>query len=421
MDYGEKMIEALQDNRLQESERFFEQALESDSDEQLYALAESLYELGFLVETKKVYEKLLEIYPKEDELRVGLAEVAVESNQIDIALELLTSILKDSPAYPQSLLALADLYQIQGLYEVSEQKLWEAKELLPEEGIVTFALAELHFSMGKYAQAIRDYEELLEQGYHEYAGVNLAGRCGNAYSSLGDLEQAIPYLEKSVEESQTADGLFELAFTYMQHKEYKRASEIFYQLKELDPHYTSLYPYLAKCLEEEVQLEKAAEVIEEGTRLDSYNPELYAFGASIMVKLDQTNRADEYYLKAIELDPENESTLLAYTNFLLNQEEFAQTVEFIKKRVTDEEADPQFYWNLAIAQEALENYEQAGAMYQMAYPAFRQNSAFLKSYCFFLREEGNQTTIKDVLTDYLQLEPADDEMLALFEEINSNL
>lgn len=420
MNNGQKMLEALQNNQLDEANDFFKRALATDSDEQLYHLADDLYHLGFLEETQMIYKQLLALYPEDNELKIGLAEIAIEANEIDSAMDWLLDIPEESETFPQALLVLADLYQVQGLYEVSEQKLLKAKDILPDEPVIQFALAELHFSMGKYAQAIRAYEELMIQGYHEFTGVNLANRCGSAYSALGDLDQAVEYLEQSVEENETVNGLFELGVTYMQQKEFKRANEMFFKLKDLDPSYTSVYPNLAQSLEEENQLEKAAEVIQEGLRMDQYNYELFAIGAEVALKLEQEETAEDYYLEAIALAPENESLQLAYSNLLLKQERIEETVNLIDQALQNGQSDPQFYWNLAVANEKLEEYDKAEKAFEQAYPAFRQNKDFLKSYIYFLREAGNRTTIKQAVTDYLLIEPSDEEILGMLEEINTN-
>lgn len=420
MNNGQKMLEALQNNQLDEANEFFKQALATDSHEQLYHLAEDLYHLGFLEETQMIYKQLLALYPKDDELKIGLAEIAIEANEIDSAMDWLLDIPEESEIFPQALLVLADLYQVQGLYEVSEQKLLKAKDILPDEPVIQFALAELHFSMGKYAQAIRAYEELMIQGYDEFTGINLANRCGSAYSALGDLDQAVEYLEQSVEENETVNALFELGVTYMQQKEFKRAIEMFFKLKDLDPSYTSVYPNLAQSLEEENQLEKAAEIVQEGLRMDQYNYELFAIGAEVALKLEQEETAEEYYLEAMALVPENESLQLAYSNLLLKQERLEETVSLIEKALGNGQSDPQFYWNLAVANEKMEEYVQAEKAFEQAYLALRQNKDFLKTYIYFLKEAGNRTTIKQVLTDYLSIEPSDEEMLGILEEINTN-
>ncbi|SEK36440.1 Tetratricopeptide repeat-containing protein [Carnobacterium iners] len=420
MHNGNKMIEALENNQLEEANAFFAQSLEVDSDEQLYDLADNLYHLGFLEETKQIYKQLLETYTEDDELKIGLAEIEIESNNIDEAMEWLLQVSEMSESYPQALLVHADLYQVQGLYEASEQKLLKAKELLPEEPVIFFALAELYFSMGKYTQAIHGYEELLAQGYNEFSGITLASRCGASYSALGDLEQAALYFEQSVEENETVDALFELGITYYQQKEFKRGNELFFKLKKLDPSYTSVYPNLAKGLEEENQLEKADEVIREGLQMDQYNDELFTVGAEIAIKLEDEETAEEYYLKAQALAPDNEGLQLAYTNLLLKQERFEDAIKLIEEALSHEQVDPQFYWNAALAYDKLENYEKAEYSFKQGHSFLNQNKEFLKSYIYFLREAGERVVIKTVLAEYLVLEPSDEEMLELLESNNTN-
>lgn len=420
MHNGDKMIEALESNQLEEANSFFEQALRDDSDEQLYDLADNLYHLGFLEETKRIYKKLLETNNEDDELKIGLAEIEIEANNVDEAMEWLLQVSEISESYPQALLVHADLYQVLGLYEASEQKLLAAKELLPEEPVIKFALAELYFSMGKYAQAVHGYEELMTQGYNEFSGITLASRCGASYSALGDLEQAALYFEQSVEENETVDALFELGITYYQQREFKRANELFFKLKELDPSYTSVYPNLARGLEEENQLEKAAEVIREGLKMDQYNYDLFAVGAEIAVKLEDEDVAEDYYLKAQALAPENEGLELAYINLLLKQERFEDAILIIEKALSHEQVDPQFYWDAALAYDKLENYEKAEQSFKQAHSSLNQNKEFLKSYIYFLRESGERVVIKTVLSEYLVLDPSDGEMLEILEAINTN-
>ncbi len=420
MSHGQKMIQFLQDKQLEQATAEFNLALQHDNKEELYLLADSLYELGFLKETRTIDLQLLNADPYNDELKISLAEIAIEEDDVDQAMEWLSQIGETSQAYPQSLMVQADMYFVQGLYEVSEQKLLQAQDILGDEPVIQFALAELHFAMGKDAQAIRGYEALMEKGYTEFSGINLAGRSGNAYSALGDFDEAVLYLEQSVEEDEKTDTLFQLGFTYLQKKDNQRAVETLFQLKELDPSYTSLYPYLAVGLEEENRLEKAAEVIQEGLQYDRYNPDLYLQGANIAIKLENEELAEQYFKEAITLAPDNAVYLLGYANLLLKQERYEETIAMVQAKLKEEVVDPQFYWNLAQANNGLENYEAAGAGYKKAYPSFRQNADFLREYIDYLREEGNRDIIKEVLGDYLVLEPTDEEMVTLLESINGN-
>src|SRR5699024_9516953 len=95
-----------------------------------------------------------------------------EGNELE-AFEWIDSVEKNSPFYPQALLVSADYYQVLDLPEVSKQKLLEAKELLPNEPVIEFALAELLFAAGEYKEAIASYEGLLVQNHFEFAGTSI--------------------------------------------------------------------------------------------------------------------------------------------------------------------------------------------------------------------------------------------------------
>lgn len=407
MSYSQKMIDSLQNDQLSEAEELFILALEQDSIDELYQLSDSLYQLGFLEQTKRVLHHLLDHKPQDDEIRVNLAEIAIEEGNELEAIEWLQAIDKDSEVYPQALLVSADYYQVLDLPEVSEQKLLEAQSILENEPVILFALAELHFTMGKYAQAIREYEQLLTMGEENLAGIHLVSRLGSAYSALGDWENAIGYLEEAVEVDDTVDTLFQLGFTYFQIKEYPRANECLYKVKEMDHSYTSLYPYLAKGLDEENQLDKASEIIEEGLLQDKTNYQLYLIGAEVELKRSNEVKAEQYYKLALELDPDNETISLQYTNFLLHQERYEETVEFVQKALTELDADPQLHWNLAVAQNELEEYDAARRAYDKAYPYFDTNIEFLKQYFFFLREEGQIEKSREVGIRYLEFRSDD--------------
>ncbi|WP_208560104.1 tetratricopeptide repeat protein [Marinilactibacillus kalidii] len=420
MSYSQKMIDALQNEQLKEANQYLEQAIQNDKIDDLYQLADSLYQLGFLEETKRVLHHLLD-QSNDDEIKVNLAEIAIEEGNELEAIEWLQAVDKNSEVYPQALLVSADYYQVLDLPEVSEQKLLEAQQILPNEPVILFALAELHFTMGKYAQAIREYEQLLTDGEDTVAGIHLVTRLGSAYSALGDWENAIGYLEEAVEVDDQIDTLFQLGFTYFQIKEFQRSNESFNKVKEMDHSYTSVYPYLAKGLEEENQIEKAAEVVNEGLLQDKTNYQLYLIGAEIEIKRNDSEKAEAYYKAAMALDPENESISLQYTNFLNHQERYEETVEWIQKALTELDADPQFYWNLATAQDALEEFEAASRAFEKAYPYFDTNATFMKQYFFFLREEGKMTESRNIGRQYLELESNDLEIQEILNNEQSDL
>ena len=127
--YSAQMLDAIEGGQLERAHELLRLAQTNDDDETQFNLAEELYGIGFTPEAKQLYESLLGKYPDEGDVLTALADIAVTDGDSDAALEYLSRIHPDNPAYVQALLAVADLYQTQGLYEVSAQKLREAAQL----------------------------------------------------------------------------------------------------------------------------------------------------------------------------------------------------------------------------------------------------------------------------------------------------
>lgn len=409
--YSKQMIEAIQNEDLELADSYLEKALAEDNEEELYSLIETLYDLGFLTETRQVVTHLLAQFPEEDGLKITLAEIAIEEGAELEAFEWLEQVDMTSPYYAQALLVSADYYQTLDLPEVSKQKLLEAKELLPDEPVIDFALGELLFASGNYKEAITYYENLLTAHHMDFAGTSIHGRLGNAYGAIGDLDNAVDYLNEAVDMQETSDHLFQLGYIYFQKKDYTRSGELFHKVKELDPSYTSVYAYLAKGYLEEHTEEKALEVIKEGIYYDKENPLLYSMGAEASLAQGDAQAAEDYYVKAIDRDPENLSTTLHLSNLYLEQERYTEALDLMEMKLETGEEDPQLFWNSAKAYNGEEDFEKARINYDKAYYSLKDTPAFVKEYAAFLREDGDREGFIREAKRYLALNPDDLEVL----------
>lgn len=412
--YSEKMLTALKDENLSEANLMFEEALKKDEPEILSSLAEELQSLGFLDEAKRVLEKLLKDFPEEDVFYLSLAEIAIENDDIDGAFEYLEQIDTNSENYLESLLVTADLYQVLGIPEVSEAKLLQAKTIAPEEPLITFALAELHFSANQLGEAINDYGQLQKQGIEEIANISIDERIGTAYSIMGGFEEAIPFLERALEKEHTSDRLFQLGFTYYQIHDHQKAINYLQELITLDPQYQSGYYYLADSLKEEELLEEALLAAEEGIKENPYQVELLHLASEIAYRLRDSKKAEELLLQALETGEKTDETLLTLSNLYLNEDQPDKAIEMVSQM--DEEGNPYAAWNLAQAYDELEDFGAAGTYYKQAYEDLAHEPDFLKAYGIFLREDGQLETARVVLTNYLALESGDLEVQSLLEE-----
>ncbi|MGE6629541.1 tetratricopeptide repeat protein [Bacillus sp. NPDC077027] len=358
-------------------------------DEEKAQAAQLYYDWGDIDKALKLISDLHDLYPEESGLTCFYAELLIDADQEEKAISVLETIPAHDAAYPESLLLMADLYQMQGLFEVSEQKLLKAKELLPDEPVIDFALGELYFSQGLSKKAI-DYFHVVAEQKNDIGGVNVYQRLAESLSTAGDFENALEWYEKAVKENTDPNTLFGFGFTAMRAGRTKTAIKQLEELKEIDPSYSSLYMPLAKSYEEEGLYHEALEVVKAGIKMDEYNKELYLYGAKIDLKNGATNEAKQLLQEALALDPgyiEAVHTLLAV---YLNEELFEEMLDLIQEVKNYGEDDPKFNWYAASASLGLEEYQQAAEYFKVALPDFEEERDFLYEYASFLLEEGRQ-------------------------------
>ncbi|HLR89108.1 MAG TPA: tetratricopeptide repeat protein [Atopostipes sp.] len=417
MTYSEKVIEAIQTGNLDEVDELIQLALGADDEETLYLLGNTLFQLGFLEETKRVYNHLIDINPSDDELKIYLAEIEIEDGQELEALELLHSIDPTSSSYSQSLLVQADYYHLNGLPEVSIQKLEEAEELLPEEPVVKFALAEVYFTTAEYQLAANYYEVLIDDNVEEVAGTLINARLGNAYLMLGNYEKAIENLNEALSYKDDPEVYYQLGFAYIQQEEFQKAIDVLNQAKEIDPSLVSVYILLSEAFEQLNQLENSLQAIEEGITINEINIELYLLAAEYAAKLDDYPKAESYYQEALKIEPENERIILKYAEFLNYMASYEDILELFAQVPEQIQQLPEAMWILATANNELDEYDKARNLFDQAYSYLEDNLDFLKDYAFFLREDGRRDKMQEVLEKYTAMNPEyDDDIASLMDD-----
>jgi tetratricopeptide (TPR) repeat protein len=418
MDRVNKIITMLENGQHIEAINEYNVVLTKGKPDEKFLLAEELLQFGFLSESKALVENLLTIYPEEGELLVLLGEILVESGDEEQAILELEKISEHDPSFGQSLLLLADLYQVQGLYEVCERKLLKAKDILPDEVIIDFALGELYSEQGEVTKALKSYEAVLKE-YHEIAGVSVFQRMAELLSASGEFEEALFYYDKAIDEKLEINTLFGYAFTALQAGYNRTSIEKFEELKGLDPEYHSLYLHLAKAYEREEELENSLSAIEEGIKQDEFNKDLFFYGGKIAIKLAKPELAEQYFREALALDPGFTEAALTLNKLFFQQERFEAVIDLISQLDFVDDEEPQLLWDSALAYEKLEEYSYALDKYESAYTFFKNNEAFLNDYGYFLIEEGKNDLAAEIFKQLQKGDPTNGEYADLLDRLLS--
>ncbi|QHT46862.1 tetratricopeptide repeat protein [Bacillus sp. SB49] len=407
MEEIQKAIRQMEAHKTEDAIKTLTNYLPEADEEERFTIAELYMQWGMLEEAKLVLHELIQRYPKELELKVMMAEIHIDLEEDDEAIEILNQFGPEDEDYLQALVQLADLYQAQGLFEVAEQKLLAAKQVEPNSAIIDFALGELAFSNGEYSKCIPYYENAM---HHQpvIGDIEVATRLAEAYAANGEFEQSLEFFQQVEEDN--PDVMFRYGFVAFQANRNDIAIHVWEELIEKDAYFQSVYPLLAQAYEAEGMPAEALEMAKKGLAKDEFNKELYHLAGTLSHRLGNKAEGYKWMREAVALDPGYKEAVLFLIENYKADGDYENIIDLINELIALGEEDPNYLWELAQAYEEEERFEDAYEQYNQAYPSLKEDTDFLKAYGYFLVEDGKMEEGKNVLEEYLKHDPADTEM-----------
>ena len=403
------MLTAIQNQDLEQAQKYFEQALTEDDDQTLLALADYLQSIGFYPQAKEIFLQLRADFP---EVNINLAQIANEDGHIDEAFMHLDIIKPDHPDYLTALLVKADLYDTEGLTEVAREKLLEASQI-SQEPLVIFGLAEIEMNLSDFQAAIQHYAQLDNRAILEETGVSTYERIGRAYASLGKFETAIEFLEKAVEIEFDETTVFEVATLLYDQEEYQRANLYFKQLDSMNPDFAGYEYNYALSLHAEHQTKQALRMLQQGLSKNEFDSQLLLLASHLSDELHDKQAAENYLLKVLETAEDDEEALMRLSNLYLEENRFEDVINLDRADIDSVLTK----WNIAKAYQKLEADTKALEIYDTLIVDLADNSDFLKDYIYILRKFGYDEKVKTFADKYLQLVPDDNDIADLREQL----
>ncbi|KHF40325.1 tetratricopeptide repeat protein [Halalkalibacter okhensis] len=416
MNVLEKAISAIESGSVEQGLEQLEK-LEKNADHQLkHEIAELYHELGHVEKSKKIIDELLMLYPDEGSLYAFAAELLIDMDQEDEAIELLLEIKENDPAFLQAQLLLADLYQMQSLDEVAEQKLLLAAKAAPNETIISYGLGEFYLERGDYIKSI-PYLKKAVHASDRLPNIHVELLLADAYSASGQFEDALKYYETGLKNHLDPNALFGYGFTAYQVGDMILAIEQLEALMALDPDYSSLYPYLAKAYEAEGKLEDAFETLEKGMKVDEFNESLYIHAGKLSFKKQNPVEGEKLLRKVIALNPSNIEAVQTLAAYLKHTESYEELLELMEHMRDYGEEDSLYTWYEATALKEQDDYEKAYERYQEIKESFQDDVDFLEEYGYFLLEYGLRDQAITNFKKVLEFQPERGDIVELLENI----
>ncbi|SER13106.1 Tetratricopeptide repeat-containing protein [Gracilibacillus ureilyticus] len=412
----EVAIDLIHQGEMEEALKLLQSSAKEGNINEKFDVVQIYIELGVQEEARILLEDIIQLEPDNAEAKILLADIFINDNEDEKAITLLNEIDPSSENYVQALLQLADLYQSQGLFEVAENKLIEAKRMSPEEPVIDFALGEFLFSIGEYHKSVIYFEKLISKT-DEFAGINIQARLAEAYALNGDFEQALTHFQNL--KTDDPELLFRYGFLAYKSERYEIAIKTWENLLELELEYPSVYRYLAEAYEEEGLMKEAAEMAETGVEMDPYNKEMWYVAGKILHKTGRTDDAYRLIEEAIHIDQDYYEALLFLIELYKNEGEFERLIDLLVNKVDINQLDGIFHWELAKAYNEEEQYNDALIAYQNAYNKMDKDIDFLRDFGYFLVEEGRISEAVNVFDQYIKMEPADFEVEQYLERLRN--
>jgi len=411
---ADEVIETIDDGDFSKVDSLIKASLLEDDEQTQFSLAETLMSRGLSVQAKTVYEHLLTIYPTEGQILSRLAEIAVSDGDSDQALDYISMITPDSPAYAENLLVSADIYQSQALYEVSEQKLLTGIREFPDEEVFKFALAEVYFDENKFSKALTYYDMLLDLDIKNYSGISITLRKASSLAGDGQYEEAISEYEKLNALELNEDAQFQLGFLYNQVKDYNKSISTLEKLLATNRDYPTVYPILAEDYLNIKKNSDAFKYAQLGLNLNELDERLYAIAFESGLPEDAKG-AIKILEKGIKTVESPLPLIIKLSDYYITKGQFKANLDLLRDR--DVSNNPKLTWNLAKSEFETDNIEKAQADILVVLDDFKDNLDYLSDLIEILRSTGNNDILKPALELYLKQDPDNEAMQGLLDQM----
>lgn len=389
---------------LKESER----ALEPDplNPQKLLLHAGILEALKRTEEAQKVYRQVIAAKPELTDAYVLLAALYVKSDQVDQALNVLQSLVKQAPADPLGLYYLSRALEIKGDLKKAESTLQQAYEKNRANNEIAMDLVRLKLKNQKVDQARQICEEILERDPQNVLARRVVGQL---LIGANQLDKALEHL-KALEtlEKDPAETRFKVALIQIQRQEYKEAVAELNLVLAQNPNHGQARYYLATVYAASGRLKEA---LEELLKVKPDN-EMFAksrmFAAFVARQNNDLSSAEKAVREALQSDPENKSMLSYLVLVLREKGDFSKAEKLLKSSVEAEPANDRLRFQYAIVLHDLLRKSEAMNQMERVIKDNPKNSDALNYIAYGIIEQGGDLQrAETIVKQALEIKPDD--------------
>ena len=288
--------------------------------QRLLARAKKIANKGEVEEARKLYAKVLEASPNNQEAQDGLLEfqpknqsappkseiqsaIVLHSNgQIQEALDIVETLIKDYPEVPLLFNISGACYAGLGQFDTAVMHYEQALTIKPEYAEAHYNLAGTLQELGKLEAAVKSYEKSL----------TIKPNYADAHNNLGNVLKDLEQLEAAVKSYKTAIAIkpdyleahYSLGKTLQELGQLDDAVKSYKEVVDIEPDFAEMHNNLGVVLKELNQKDAALKSLEKAVAIKPDFAEAHNNLGNILKELDQLNASVKCYEKAVALKPD---------------------------------------------------------------------------------------------------------------------
>ncbi|WP_025730402.1 tetratricopeptide repeat protein [Atopobacter phocae] len=364
-----------------------------------YEIIEILLHYDYRLQVRDLLIKYIELNPQstyKEEMTILLATILHSLMENDEALSYLYQINQTSDAYYDRLMIEASIYESEGDIEMSQYKLLQAQDRLPNLEN-ELSIIEGNLMMGYYEKVEKGLDEFKRHFSNE-----IDSKIKDQYYILlsqleeiyQDIEGAIQSIEKVSMQSQTELLKLRLVNLYLELNNLTQAKE---KLKDF-PSSNVKTRLEAKISMKENDWTHAMTLLKPIVKQDVTDIEAAFLLIQVYKKERLYVQAIDVAENAISVHPHVEHLNREYIELLRELEAYDKIISLNEDLKYPFKDEPWFLWALALAyQEEEKNVIETKQMFESAYFSFKGYPSFIKDYAHFLREIGDKAQLKILL------------------------
>lgn len=248
-------------------------------------------------------EAALSIHPNTTSLLIRLAQIEIDNNECDKALEILLSLEKIEPSNNDIKLLKGTAYLLQdNLYLAGNEFNKALESTTIDKAETNYIIGYQYCQSGFYVNAIEYFKNAQTKAKKHLQALFELGFC---YERIGDFKESLKvYLQYIDIDAFSDTAWFNIGTLYGRLNDHEKAIEAFEYSLALNPDFTSALFNKANALSCTLKYKEAAEAFEEYTDLEPGQFEAYCYLAECYEKMGKPEVAQTNYRIAIDLNPD---------------------------------------------------------------------------------------------------------------------